>query len=89
MFPDGTCDNVVGAFTGATLLGCDTWKLAGRDPNDPSQVFTPCASAFAPPEMPTKGYFGLGGYAFADGHAKYLGYGQVRVNDWALYKLAK
>jgi prepilin-type N-terminal cleavage/methylation domain-containing protein len=87
--PDGQCDNVVGAFAGATLLGCDAWKLAGRDPNDRSLDFAPCASSYIPPNVPTKGYFGRGEYAFADGHAAALTYTQVRVNDWAFYKLSK
>jgi hypothetical protein len=87
--PDGQCDNVVSVFAGATLLGCDAWKLAGRDPNDRSQDFAPCASSFMPPNIPTRGYFGRGGYAFTDGHAAYLSYGQVKNNDWALYKLGK
>jgi len=86
---DGQCDNVVGAGAGATLLGCDAWKLAGRDSNDRSQDFAPCADSFAPPSQPTRGYFGRGGYAYLDGHANYLAYGQVRVNDWAFYKLTK
>jgi prepilin-type N-terminal cleavage/methylation domain-containing protein len=86
---DGYCDNEVGAFEGATLLGCDAWKLAGRDPNDRTQDFAPCAGMFAPPNQPTKGYFGRGGYALIDGHATFWAYSQVRVNDWALFKLAK
>lgn len=87
--PDGQCDNVVGAFAGATLLGCDTWKLAGRDPKDHSQDFPPCTGMFAPPNQPTRGYFGRGGYSFIDGHAAYFAYNQIRNNDWALYKLTK
>lgn len=86
---DGKCDNVVGVGPGSTLLACDAWKLAGRDTNDRALDFAPCAKDFAPPSRPTRGYFGRGGYGFLDGHAAYLAYTQVRVSDWAYYKLAK
>jgi len=86
---DGQGDNVVGTFSGSTLLGCDAWKLAGRDPNDRSLSFAPCSNVFEPDRRPTRGYFGKGGYAFLDGHAAYLPYTEVRRDDWALFKMKK
>ena len=87
--PDGKCDNVVGTGSGSTFYTCDAWKLAGRDPKDRSLDFVPCAADFGPANKPTKGYFDRGGYSFLDGHAAYLPYGELRKNDWALYKLRK
>jgi len=87
--PDGKCDNNIGSGSGSTLLSCDAWKLAGRNANDRSMDFAPCANAFQPPNQPTKGYFGRGGYAFLDGHAAYLTYDAVRKDDFFIYKMKK
>jgi prepilin-type N-terminal cleavage/methylation domain-containing protein/prepilin-type processing-associated H-X9-DG protein len=85
-------DNVLGSVQGNTVLGCDTWKLAGRmkPSTAPVDNFTPCNDSFADPtNLPTRGHFEQGNYGFADGHVKALRWPQVRADDFQLFKLHK
>jgi prepilin-type N-terminal cleavage/methylation domain-containing protein/prepilin-type processing-associated H-X9-DG protein len=91
IFPDGTSDSVLGGAAGATLLGCDAWKLPGRrkPSDDPIDNFAPCSDFTEPRALPAKGHQGQGSYVFLDGHVKSLRWVQMRGNDFWLFKLKK
>jgi prepilin-type N-terminal cleavage/methylation domain-containing protein/prepilin-type processing-associated H-X9-DG protein len=91
IFPDGVSDSVLGSLNGATLLGCDAWKLPGRKkPSDaPIDNFAPCPDFADPKALPAAGHHGTGNYAFVDGHVKALRWPQVRGNDFWQFKLKK
>lgn len=73
---------------GATLLGCDTWKLPGRVGTQgvSPALATACAELLDPGRVPAAGHNGLGVYAFADGHVRALPYAQVAQGDFQLYR---
>lgn len=78
----------VGSSHGAAFTGCDTWKLAGRDPNSTAggNTLTPCSENSS---APTKGHSGGSNYVNCDGSAKYRTWSQVRANDFYMFKLMK
>ncbi|MBC7527731.1 MAG: DUF1559 domain-containing protein [Chthonomonadaceae bacterium] len=85
----------VGTPWGSFFTQCDTWKLAGRKRNANGSAPTPADAG--PPSCtgdfknntPNKGHMDANNYVFADGHAKIMRWGQVRNNDFYLFKLAK
>jgi prepilin-type N-terminal cleavage/methylation domain-containing protein/prepilin-type processing-associated H-X9-DG protein len=90
-------DAFYGSPWGDLFTGCDTYKLAGRIANPPA---TPsdnyagtCAPQYQPTPgnggLPTKGHMSQGNYVFTDGHAKAQRWGQIRANDFYLFKRAK
>ena len=82
----------VGSADGSVLRGCDTADLAGRHKPavGPVDALAPCQAAYAAPRMlPTRGHFGRGSYAFADGHVQALTWQQVRADDFRNFKLRK
>ena len=92
MGPNATgSDSVLGTSAGSTLLDCDAWKLPGRPKPSaaPADNFAACSDFAAADHAPPKGHFAQGNYAFADGHAKSLAWGQARANDFRLFKLQK
>ena len=84
----GTGDSVMGSPWGALFTGCDTYKLAGR--NVPAQgdadKLSICGNYS---QLPMRGHTGQGNYVFADGHAKIQRWGQIRSNDFKVFKLLK
>jgi prepilin-type N-terminal cleavage/methylation domain-containing protein len=73
---------------GATLLGCDTWKLPGRVGTrglSPT-LASACAEFLDPGRVPAVGHSGLGVYAFSDGHVQVLSYAQASQGDFQLYR---
>jgi prepilin-type N-terminal cleavage/methylation domain-containing protein/prepilin-type processing-associated H-X9-DG protein len=91
-FPDGASDSILSGAAGATLLGCDAWKLPGRKKpsNAPIDQFAPCANEFTDAKLlPAAGHQESGNYAFVDGHVKALRWPQVRGNDFWSFKLKK
>jgi prepilin-type N-terminal cleavage/methylation domain-containing protein/prepilin-type processing-associated H-X9-DG protein len=90
-FSDGYSDSILGGSAGATLLGCDAWKLPGRKkPSDaPIDNFAPCSDFAEPKALPAAGHQETGNYAFVDGHVKALRWPQVRGNDFWPFKLKK
>jgi prepilin-type N-terminal cleavage/methylation domain-containing protein/prepilin-type processing-associated H-X9-DG protein len=82
---------------GDLFTNCDTYKLSGR--NYPPVLGsaddwhgTSCQGAYeanANFDTPSKIHMGRGNYSFADGHAKNLGWGAVRSNDFFLFKRSK
>jgi prepilin-type N-terminal cleavage/methylation domain-containing protein/prepilin-type processing-associated H-X9-DG protein len=89
---EGVADNVLATLSGSMIVGCDTWKLAGRKKsgNDPIDDFAPCEHDYTyPTKYPTRGHFDMGNYAFVDGHVKSLSWPGVRANDFQIFKLRK
>lgn len=84
----GTGDSVMGSPWGALFTGCDTYKLAGRNvpSQGPGDLNAICSNYN---QQPMRGHMNQGNYIFADGHAKVQRWGQVRANDFKLFKLAK
>jgi prepilin-type N-terminal cleavage/methylation domain-containing protein/prepilin-type processing-associated H-X9-DG protein len=90
-------DGFYGGPWGDLFTGCDTYKLAGRianPPPDPGDNYAgTCAPQYQPTAgnggLPCKGHFGMGNYIFADGHAKAQRWGQIRANDFYLFKRTK
>jgi prepilin-type N-terminal cleavage/methylation domain-containing protein/prepilin-type processing-associated H-X9-DG protein len=87
----GGGDSAVGTPWGSLFTGCDTWKLPGRrvPAQGPIDQFAQCGDYANVNQQPMKGHFDSGNYLFADGHAKQLRWGQVRGNDFFLFKLRK
>jgi prepilin-type N-terminal cleavage/methylation domain-containing protein/prepilin-type processing-associated H-X9-DG protein len=81
-------DSILSYAGGSTLFDCDTWKLPGRKPGSTASVdnFTPCADYANPQVRPSTGHAEQGNYAFVDGHVKPLRWGQVRENDFQVFK---
>jgi len=86
----------VGSPWGALFTNCDNWKLAGRpkaplpaDNIDDGSTFG-CSERFQNPNVhPMKGHADKTDMIFADGHVKSLAWGQVKANDFAIFKLNK
>jgi prepilin-type N-terminal cleavage/methylation domain-containing protein/prepilin-type processing-associated H-X9-DG protein len=74
---------------GSLFTNCDTWKLAGRKVGQDANLAPGCAIYNERGRDPFKGHFDRGNYVFADGHAKALGWGQIKKDDFALFKLRK
>jgi prepilin-type N-terminal cleavage/methylation domain-containing protein/prepilin-type processing-associated H-X9-DG protein len=85
---DPASNTYVGSGPGSVFTNCDAWKLAGRDPKSNTGVnsLTPCG---ANTSIPTKGHSNGANYLTADGSAKFRTWGQVRANDFYLFKLRK
>ena len=80
----------VGCPSGSILTGCDTAKLAGRNPTSGLAVDQVPASCTNQTLAPTPGHVNNGAnYLFADGSAKYYFWGQIRANDYYKFKLIK
>lgn len=73
---------------GATLLGCDTWKLPGRNGllEASADITTVCAEFLDPSRIPAAGHNGLGNYLFADGHVQALNFAQVMKDKFQLFR---
>jgi prepilin-type N-terminal cleavage/methylation domain-containing protein/prepilin-type processing-associated H-X9-DG protein len=90
--PNGAySDSVIGAWWGSFFTNCNFSKLPGRiwrgtAPVD--QAPPGCAAEFNS-WKPMPGHANQGNYVFADGHAKVLRWGQVRANDFYLFKRVK
>ncbi len=101
VWPGGTAGSSggggrVGALADPILFQCDAWKLAGRvhpsgAPGDrlPSGGDNCNDRTLIAANRPTKGYAGRANYSLADGSAKTLGWGQVRRNDFNMFKIQK
>lgn len=88
-------DAFYGSPWGNLFTGCDTYKLAGRTfppvPGSADDYVGSCAANYEAGSggRPTKGHNNQGNYVFADGHAKIMRWGQVRQNDFFLFKRSK
>lgn len=88
----GVSDSSVGTPWGSLFTGCDTWKLAGRRKPavDASDRHAPCSGPYGEAgKIPMRGHFSRSNFAYADGHAKALTWGQMRGNDFRIFKLLK
>lgn len=86
----------VAALPDPIMFWCDTWKLAGRvhmsgAPGDRLPTGGDNCDRFTrePGLLPTPGYGGTANYAMADGSARALRWGQVRANDFFMFKVQK
>lgn len=77
-----------GSPWGSLFTGCDTWKLAGRKLGQDATTSGGCDGAYNS-NPGTRGHTEMGNYVFADGHVKALSWGNVRKNDFFLFKNAK
>jgi prepilin-type N-terminal cleavage/methylation domain-containing protein/prepilin-type processing-associated H-X9-DG protein len=84
----GSGDVNYGSPWGSGFIGCDTWKLAGRKAGQDAGASGGCASQFAAAGQ-AQGHFDRANYAFLDGHVKAVTYGELRKNDFFLFKLSK
>jgi prepilin-type N-terminal cleavage/methylation domain-containing protein/prepilin-type processing-associated H-X9-DG protein len=93
--PPSQGDGEYGSPWGGLFTGCDTYKLAGRTfppaPGSADDYKGTCAGNYEAGAggIPCKGHMGMGNYIFADGHAKAQRFGQVRVNDFYMFKRSK
>jgi prepilin-type N-terminal cleavage/methylation domain-containing protein/prepilin-type processing-associated H-X9-DG protein len=88
----------VGSPWGSMFTNCDNWKIAGRNIVPPLSN-TDDGAAFGcdlpngnfndPLCVPEKGHTSKSNVAFMDGHAKIMGWGQFRAQDFNVYKLTK
>ncbi len=89
----GSDSGYVGSSQAAAFVLCDTWKLAGRKVGStaPSELLPGvCTSAYHyERQAGTTAHGDAENYALADGHAKFMRWGQVRSNDFAMFKLQK
>jgi len=85
---DPAANAYVGSGPGSVFTNCDAYKLAGRDPSTNAGVnsLAPCG---ANTNKPTPGHSNGANYLMADGSAKFRTWGQVRANDFFLFKLKK
>ncbi len=83
-------DSWVGGPWGSGFIECDFYELPGRNvpPQGPGDRLPPGCGNYEQ-YKPGKGHRRGGNYAFADGHAKFMRWGQLRNNDFYLFKLAK
>ena len=80
----------VGGPHASTIAGCDIWKFAGRKINAPSAVDKlPATCSGNQGLAPTKGHFNGANYMMADGSAKHRTWGNIRENDFNLFKNKK
>ena len=78
----------MGAYNGGYFTSCDTWKLPGRKPG--VDTVKGCEAVYSNANIhPYRGHFEKGNYIFGDGHVKSLSWGQIRANDFYLFKRAK
>lgn len=87
VWPIDVNDPYVGGIWGSGFINCDTSKLAGRKrpstaPGD--QAPPGCTTAYA--RRITPGHNNAAHYVFADGHVKLTTWGEVRRNDFAVFK---
>jgi prepilin-type N-terminal cleavage/methylation domain-containing protein/prepilin-type processing-associated H-X9-DG protein len=91
--PPSQGDAFYGSPWGDLFTGCDTYKLAGRTapPQSPGDNYVgTCSGSYSGVSgIPTKGHTNQGNYIFADGHAKTMRWGQIRQNDFYLFKRTK
>jgi prepilin-type N-terminal cleavage/methylation domain-containing protein/prepilin-type processing-associated H-X9-DG protein len=88
-------DAYYGCPWGDLFTNCDTYKLAGRNwppaAGSADDYVGTCHNDYAAVsfEQPMKGHMAQGNYAFADGHVKVLRWGNIRSNDFYLWKRSK
>lgn len=87
--PNSTSNvSYVGSIHSSVFTNCDAWKLAGRNPNSTvgGDLLTPCGET---KNIPTMGHTNGANYVKADGSAKFHTWGQIRNNDFWMFKLLK
>lgn len=85
---DQSADSWLGEWYGSVFIDCDARELPGRKypaagPSD--KLPDGCTADFAPAKGHTSGTI----YGFTDGHVKLMNWGQVRANDFRVFKAQK
>jgi prepilin-type N-terminal cleavage/methylation domain-containing protein/prepilin-type processing-associated H-X9-DG protein len=87
---DGSDDSWMGALNGSAFVNCDARELPGRIyPSTAPADQLPCPSEYGYAYQPKLGHTSGTNYSFADGHTKLMNYGQVRGNDFYMFKASK
>jgi prepilin-type N-terminal cleavage/methylation domain-containing protein/prepilin-type processing-associated H-X9-DG protein len=83
-----TSDSRMSFGGGATLLGCDTWKLPGRRGTlgVSEALASACAEFLDPGRLPAVGHNGMGNYVFADSHVKAYSYADAAKDNFQLFR---
>jgi len=83
-------DSWVGGPYGSAFIECDTYELPGRNvpPIAPSDQLPPTCFSYQN-RKPGTGHNRGGNYGFADGHAKFHRWQEVRANDFRKFKVVK
>ena len=83
-------DSFVGTPYGSAFIECDTYELPGRNIpiQAPDDQLPPGCGAYLN-QKPGTGHNKGGNYGFADGHAKWMLWRQVRRNDFWFFKIQK
>jgi prepilin-type N-terminal cleavage/methylation domain-containing protein len=83
-----TSDSRMAFGGGATLLGCDTWKLPGRQGTLglSEALASVCAENLDPSHIPAKGHHGLGNYVFADAHVKACTFAEAARDNFRIFR---
>ena len=89
MWASPTVDGYVGSWPGALFTGCDTYKLAGRKYPSSAAIDQGPSGCGTFPALPAIGHQNQNNYIFADGHVKVMQWGNIRKNDFYLFKLKK
>ena len=87
---EAVADQYVGGIWGSGFIDCDTAKLAGR--NIPAQGpgdQGPGACFGSYQGKPTPGHRKMGNYVYTDGHAGIKPWGNIRKNDFYVFKVSK
>jgi len=87
---DGNQDSWLGVRSGSSFVGCDMRELPGRNyPSSAPADQLPCPSSYNYAFKPKQGHAAGTNYAFVDGHVKILNFGQIRHDDFRIFKVAK
>jgi prepilin-type N-terminal cleavage/methylation domain-containing protein/prepilin-type processing-associated H-X9-DG protein len=87
---NGSDDSWMGLLDGSAFINCDFREIPGRKyPSTAPSDQLPCPAGYTYAYQPTGGHTNGLNYVFVDGHAKLQTYGQVRSNDFFLFKASK
>jgi prepilin-type processing-associated H-X9-DG protein len=81
-------DAMYGTPWGSLFTGCDTYKMAGRRKGEDAATSAGCDGEYNS-TAGIRGHQNMGNYIFADGHVKSMTWGQIRKNDFSLFKRRK
>jgi prepilin-type N-terminal cleavage/methylation domain-containing protein/prepilin-type processing-associated H-X9-DG protein len=81
-------DAMYGTPWGSLLTGCDSYKFAGRLRGQDAATSGGCDAEYNS-TAGIRGHMAQGNYVFGDGHVKSHTWGQVRRNDFFLFKRTK
>ncbi len=88
---DTDFDSWVGGPYGSAFIECDAAELAGRNvpAQGPADNLPPACYQRQVTTTPGRGHTGGSVYLLADGHSKLMKFGQVRADDFKMFKIRK